>query len=321
MRRGTIGALVGTITVIGGAIAPSAAPADGLPAGSASPRTGIESLDGAERYVALDGGRGTTIAQISQKTGEVLKSGYLRNDLAVPGVAFDGSATGLSADGQTLVLSQTFAPDQSETKLAVLDARRLSLRDRVELRGSFTLDAISPDGRWLYLIEYLSPRNLSKYNVRAYDLERGRLLPDPITDPDESGDEMYGTPMTRAMSPDGRWAYTLYDGEETFIHALDTRKGAAVCIDLDDLQAKPWRLDMRSSPNGRALELTQHGESQASVDTRTFEVTYSSGAGAASQSDGNGDGEHGWLLAIPAAGAAALACALVLRRRRAAPAG
>ena len=45
---------------------------------------------------------------------------------------------------------------------------------------------------------------------------------------------MAGYPMTREVSADGRWHYTLYNGTEghPFIHALDTTGPRAKCIDL-----------------------------------------------------------------------------------------
>ena len=47
---------------------------------------------------------------------------------------------------------------------------------------------------------------------------------------------MTGVPVTRLPSPDGRWDYTLYQSaEHPFVHALDTQRRTAVCIDLDDL--------------------------------------------------------------------------------------
>ena len=91
----------------------------------------------------------------------------------------------------------------------------------------------------MYLIHYPQPRDPTAYEVRAYDLRRGGLLHDPIVDPDEPGEEMAGWPQTRSLSPDGRWAYTLYLPAQRdhlpFIHALDTERGTAVCIDLDAL--------------------------------------------------------------------------------------
>ena len=52
---------------------------------------------------------------------------------------------------------------------------------------------------------------------------------------------MAGFPMARMVSPNGRWAYTLYaGGEETFIHALDTQGATAVCVDLDDVRVRDF---------------------------------------------------------------------------------
>ena len=60
----------------------------------------------------------------------------------------------------------------------------------------------------------------------ALDLASGRLEGEPIMDPREPDEKMGGFPLSRTMSADGRWAYTLYTGgEETFVHALDTLKG------------------------------------------------------------------------------------------------
>ena len=49
------------------------------------------------------------------------------------------------------------------------------------------------------------------------------------------------------MSPDGRWAYTLYDGngKTPFIHALDTSRSTARCIDLDALAGNKYLSGMR----------------------------------------------------------------------------
>ena len=45
---------------------------------------------------------------------------------------------------------------------------------------------------------------------------------------------MRGEPGTRATSADGRWAYTLYARQKhaPFVHALDTARRQAYCIDL-----------------------------------------------------------------------------------------
>ena len=170
--------------------------------------------------------------------GAVERFTSLRGSFGVPGVASDGSATGLSADGRTLVLSGGVGRYPIvRTHLVVLDALHLRTRARIDAAGWFNVDAISPTGRWLYLIHYPSARDTSRYEVRAYDVADRRLVAKPVIDPREPDEAMQGFPMTRAMSADGRWAYTLYDrgGEAPFIHALDTERRTAACIDLPGL--------------------------------------------------------------------------------------
>jgi hypothetical protein len=116
--------------------------------------------------------------------------------------------------------------------------------------------------------------------VRALDLRRERLLSDPIVDPDEPEEEMGGYPLARAYSPDGRWAYTLYDGKEhPFVHALDTEGRTAKCIDLQHGIGKLGRLELETSPGGERLAVVDYvgkggGEPTpvSFIDTATFEV-------------------------------------------------
>src|SRR4051794_8815459 len=213
-----------------------AAPArgDGLPV--AGVNAGPEGVaGGAVRYVTLDGARGTVVAAVARAGGKVLRSRALPGRLTIPAVAYDGTPSGLSADGHTLVLLRPrLSFPQRRTRLAVLDARTLRLRRTLDLRGDFSFDAVAPGGRALYLIQYVSPTDPTRYDVRAYDVAAGRLRPGAIVDPRERDEKMRGFPVTRAMSPDGRWAYTLYDGggHAPFVHALDTATGHARCIDL-----------------------------------------------------------------------------------------
>src|SRR5439155_1595266 len=96
----------------------------------------------------------------------------------------------------------------ARTRLLVLDARRLRARARIVLPGAFAVDAISPTGRWLYLIHSTSSRDTTRYDVRAYDVPGHHLVAAPVVDPRERDEAMRGLPMTRAVSADGRWAYT-----------------------------------------------------------------------------------------------------------------
>src|SRR5207237_486058 len=126
---------------------------------------------------------------------------------------------------------------------------------RVVLKGNFAFDALSPDGSRLYLIQRVSQQNLSRYVVRAYSLDRRRLLPGRIADRTQRGWVMAGYPLTRATSADGRWVYTLYarpDGYP-FVHALDTVRGVAHCIGIpwQGNQNALWRLRMSVRDGGR----------------------------------------------------------------------
>ncbi len=234
----------------------------------------------AVRYVTVPVGRRTLIAAVETNGGRVTRSRLIDGLFTIPVVAYDGSAAGISADGSTLVLVRPRARfPQPETTFAVVGAKRLHEREVITLRGDFSVDAISPDGTLLYLVQYLSPRDPTRYLVRLYDLGAGRLLPEPIIDPREVGDVMRGMPITRAASPDGRFAYTLYDGagEHPFIHALDTVARTARCIDLHGLTSfellNELRLDV--SPDGGTLRVVHESlESPlALVDTRTSRVS------------------------------------------------
>ena len=87
---------------------------------------------------------------------------------------------------------------------------------------------------------------------------------------------MGGLPMTRAVSRDGRWAYTLYGGgTETFIHALDTVGRTAACIDLEMLppEADLSAVRLRVSRDGRRIDVREAGTLVATFDARTFAVS------------------------------------------------
>lgn len=286
--------------------------------------SGVVSQDGTTRFVTLlDGPSRTVVARIDATNGKVIEFRTLGGPYEVPAVAYDGTGGGLSVDGRTLMLGRIdWAPVPRATRFLVIDPRRLWGKMRtIGLRGWFSFDAISPDGRTAFLIEYLSPADPTRYRVRAMDVRSGVLRPGQIVDPTEPDEKMTGTPVARAMSADGRWAYTLYDraGREPFVHALDTVGATARCIDVPIAVgggvAAPIA-NMRMDQDGRTLVIHDAGGS-ALLDTTTFAVRPPpEPATAAATRPAGGGADRTVLAAGIGAGLLAVGGLVTLSRRR-----
>jgi hypothetical protein len=261
------------------AVAAVGARADGVVT-SPGAETGWEGAlapGGKVRYVALVGrGNETIVAAVRLPGGRVVRWGALRGAYGVPLVAYDGTKGGLTADGKTLVLASPTTNPGGVSRFPILSTRTLRVRTTVALRGRFSFDAVSPDASTLYLVQYLGLGPFVPYRVRIYDLEAGRLLEGALVDRLEKEATMRGQPVTRTTSPDGRWAYTLYGRQkhEPFVHALDTVRREAFCIDLPlELgQAKQMALRLRLVDGDRRLSVIAGARVVAEVDTTTFEV-------------------------------------------------
>jgi len=307
-----IGALAGAGT----------AGADGLPVlGIDVGGTGVATSSGDARFVTIPAGQNTVVARIDTHTGHVLSSRMLTGTFTIPAVAYDASAGGLSADGKHLVLIEprTGFP-RARTKLLVLDTSHLWFGSAatIELKGDFSFDAISPRGSYAYLIQYTKPTDPTRYLVRALDLKTDRLGPKPVVDPRERSVKMRGNPLTRSTSPDGRWAYTLYDGAGAvpFVHALDTSTRTARCIDLPMLRNSNvlWSLRMRVDAPAGTLTVVNGKTSVVNIDTRTFRPSVPSTPSP--RAPARPTGGFPWLvvaLAILGALAAAAAPAVMAR--------
>jgi hypothetical protein len=239
---------------------------------------GVVSPDRNLRYVALGTPRSTVVAAIRVRTGRVVRSNVLRGFYGVPIVAWDNSTGGVSGDGRTLVLGSYGPPPGSPgvTRFVVLGTQTLRKLRTLALRGSWAYDAISPDGSKMFLIEYLAAGQNSHYRVRSLDVETGRVDPDPVVDRRDDEVLMRGEPVTRVSSSDERWAYTLYarPRQEPFVHALDTARRHAYCIDLPLRlgQLEQMQLRLRFADSGRRLVVRRAGRREAIVDTRSLEV-------------------------------------------------
>jgi hypothetical protein len=228
------------------------------------------------RYVALPAAKTTAVAAVRTRDGRVLRYATISGAFGIPLVAFDGTTEGISRDGKTLVVADV-AANQAQTRFAVLRTTPLRLKKAITLPGRWSYDALSPDGRMLYAIQYLGTGPNPRYNVRAVSLVTGKPVGGAIVAKGEADEEMNGAPWARARSTNGAWAYTFYakPNGTAFVHALDTARRQAVCIDL------PWRSTTQAlsavrlslAEDGRSLVLSKAGGGKlAVVDTQTFKV-------------------------------------------------
>ncbi len=287
MKRRVIGLMLAVSATM-----PAAAAADGLPViGVDGGRAGVPAPGSDTRFVTRKAAANTRVSELRGPDRTVVRSRLVSGRYTIPVVALDGTPSGLSADGRTLVLinpRRTFPRER--TAFIVLDARTLKVRTVLDFEGDYSFDALSPNGRWLYLIQYTSRRDPQSYAVRAYDLRVGRMLPEPIVDPTEPDEAMRGYALTRATTGNGRWEYTLYDGggSHPFVHALDTVGRKALCLDLDVLEGDSnlGNLTLQPDPGGQ-ITVHYRGTPMAFIDreTRQVDVTAAPGLPAARARD------------------------------------
>jgi hypothetical protein len=236
---------------------------------------GVASRDGALHYVAQKAGGGrTTIQVVRQRDGEVLKSRTIDGAFGIPMVS-NAQADGIFHDGTAFVLQSLGYG--AHTDLRVVDTSDLSVRDTISLTGTYAYDALSPNGKTLYLIEHRSTADLDHYIVRAYDLQSHTLRPGRIADKAQKSWVMQGFPATRASTKSGRWVYTLYMNPSNypFVHALDTVKGVAHCVGIawpsgDQGEIFSYRLAVKGS---KLQVRTPGGFLYRAIDLRSWKVT------------------------------------------------
>jgi len=214
---------------------------------------GLTSVDHQRIYTAATSGGRTKITVLDARTGVTLRA------FSIPGTysTSDRGVTDsmLSGDGHWLALR---ALDQSPgtTSIVLLDTQAGKLVKTIHLNGEFTLDALSPGGKILYLLEYYE-RGTSHYNVRAYNIAAGQLAEGLIADKRQLGENMQGEALTRQMAADGSTAYTLYINTATntaFIHILKLPD------DISQNSGTPWPVIARclDLPVGRSAALLHY---------------------------------------------------------------
>ena len=287
------------------------------------------------RYVAVSPGQtgGVTVVERIARDGGWLRGWWtLRGDFELPPVSFNGSGTGVSADGNTLVLSR-FSPiyPPRRTELAIVDTRvhpRHPHRGRnarrlvtsVRLTHSYTVHAISPHGTTIYLDRHLSPDVEGPFQVREMRTGGRRGASPPLALPRLEPGRMAGAMLDQVTSADGRWTYTLYGGKrvEPFVYALDTLRAHADRVDLPQVEhvPQPFDLALRMGTAGGTIDVLNRRPSLPgsrallTIDTESLDVS------SASAQQATGGITSGWLALLLGGGAAVLVLAQAMVRRR-----
>jgi len=238
----------------------------------------IGTATGTVRYTTKLVGTATRITE--RVDGRATRTLTIEGGYGIQLATLGGALAGLSANGRVLVLSDNVEPTgnlRATSRFAVVDTRAMAIADEVSLRGDFSVDALSPRGDLLYLIHHVSQRDLTRYQVQAYDLRAHRMLPGVIADKRQAGWVMAGYPVARTATRDGGWVYTLYqqEGNYPFVHALDTARHTAVCVGLpaDWVKDAPWLQTAHLRLTGHRLEVrTRAGKTKFVLDTKTFSV-------------------------------------------------
>ena len=213
--------------------------------GSANPTafislpSGLTSIDHRTLYTAVPQNGQTVISVINTQTGTTIRSFTIPGTYTTSAYSYDNAV--VSSTGQWLALRQ-YTSATNLTTIALVDTQAGKRIQTINLSGDYTLDAISPGGKALYLLQKLNDTP-GHYYVRVYDIANNQLVETPIVDKEASnpaGDpNMSGIAITRQMLTDGTEAFTLYIDTRhnlAFIHILplndQVQPPIARCIDL-----------------------------------------------------------------------------------------
>lgn len=208
-------------------------PGNHSPQSSMTLPAGLFSQDHQRVYTATSQGRQTVIRVTSMLTGATIRSMTINGAYSTAGQNYANAV--LSADGHWLALRQQVQTGPDST-IVLIDTQAGRVAKTIVLNGIFDLDAVSPDGSRIYLLERHNDA-AGHYTVRLYQVDQGQLAPYPIIDKRDLDSNMVGNPLTRQLSPDGKIAFTLYTNtasNRAFIHILPLASSyqGARCIDL-----------------------------------------------------------------------------------------
>jgi hypothetical protein len=207
-----------------------------LPAGRAS-------ADGADFFAAHTHPRRTHIVSYDAHSGVPRRSFNIGGPWTLAAV---------SPTGDWLAFARRA---RAETRVQVVDAKTGRVASRLALHGDFEVEAVSADGRSMFLVEHLAD---GAYRIRLYDLASDLLVAGSLRA--KGSDEiMAGYAWGGTATPDGQWLLTLYLStrrDNAFVHTLNLESKFALCLELPSGEGDPGKLRMYGtalSPDGTRL--------------------------------------------------------------------
>jgi len=183
------------------------------------------------RYWTVDPGDRTTVRGIDPATGVDQASFVLDGQWSVP-ASYGPAPSGLSANGKWMVL---VAPPHATgtlmvNRFAVVDLANKRLDRVVTANGDVGFDAVSDDGRNLYLVEHLVPA--PHYAVRVASFNGAGLQDGVLGQIKTAEPEVMNGLYHASVAVGADWFLSLYSnpGRGPFIHALNTTQLYAQCI-------------------------------------------------------------------------------------------
>ncbi|HEV2250794.1 MAG TPA: hypothetical protein VGT60_09830 [Candidatus Limnocylindria bacterium] len=231
------------------------------------------------RYWTVEGADPTTVRGIDPTTGGDATSFRLDGRWSLP-AAYGPAPSGLSANGQWLVLVGPPHPTGLATvnRFAVVDLATGKLDRIVTATGDVGFDAVSDDGRNLYLIEHLVPA--PRYAVRVATFN-GAGLQDGILGQIKTAEpEVMNGLYHASVAVGADWLLSLYSNplRGPFIHALNTTQLYAQCIlnipDVPVALRPAWSL-VRDPAHLKLYAVNGAGGVVSEVNTAALTVTRS----------------------------------------------
>ena len=193
---------------------------------------GTPAPDWSRLYVVVKGTTNGTLKAIQPSSGRTLAEIQIPGGFLLPDLTGLGPTAGLSPNGRWLALVRQLFDLHGTTTSVLLGESSLTQPFRqVDFTGDFSFDALSNDGRSLYLIQKL--RDANHYQVRLYDIAGRALAPAAVVDKREPNEPMNGVRGDSVAAQAGNTAYTVYLRDKgPFIHALPLAQPFAFCVDL-----------------------------------------------------------------------------------------